>query len=102
MNSTTLKTKIMGNDKEVNVQFMTEKEIFETANALRKGYTQREMAEYLECSQPAVSKMLAGRSEMLTLAVKWIEMRTPFKFWELETDTNGKPVTYYKSLSSTR
>jgi transcriptional regulator with XRE-family HTH domain len=81
---------------------MTEKEIFETvkATSVEDGFTQQEMAKHLECSQGAVSRMLAGESKFLSLAVKWVEMRIPVLDWEIETDDEGKPVRYYKAVSS--
>lgn len=83
--------------KTESIQYMSEAEIFESAKATAEGFTQKEMAEYLECSQPAVSQMLNGDSNMLGLAVKWLEMRIPILDWSIET-RHGKPVRYYKAV----
>lgn len=80
---------------KTTVEYLTEDQIFDTAIETAKGWTQTEMAEHLECSQAAVSKMLNKESKMLSLAVKWVEMRMPSMSWEIEKE-NDKPVRYYK------
>jgi predicted transcriptional regulator len=77
-------------------EFITESELFDMARTLSKGFTQVQIASELEVTQPAVSKMLAGKPEMVSLAIRWIESTLPVVDWEIEKDKTGKPERYYR------
>lgn len=82
----------------MSTQYLTEKEIFETARSVSEGMTQQEIADHLDCTQSSVSKMLNGESKMISLAIRWMEMHVPAIDWHIETDSDGKPVRYFKAV----
>ena len=81
-------------------QYLKEEKIFKSVKKAAEGFTQKEVAEHLDVSEASVSKMMNGQSKMLSLAVRWLEMRMPILDWSIETDDEGKPIKYYKAISS--
>ena len=79
-----------------NPEYLTESELFDMARTLANGFTQVQIASELKVSQSAVSQMLAGKPEMVSLAIRWIDSTLPIVDWEVEKDSAGKPARYYR------
>lgn len=65
------------------------------ARTLAVPFTQKEMAKELGVSQPAISQMLAGKPEMIGLAIRWIELTITLTDFKIVRDKSGKPVQHY-------
>ena len=79
-----------------NSEYLSESELFDMARTLAKDFTQVQIASELEVTQSAVSQMLAGKPEMLALAIRWIESTLSIVEWEIEKDKAGKPERHYR------
>ena len=70
--------------------YLTEHEIFELARKQVGPFTQKQIADYLNVSQPSVQKMLSGNSSYLQLAIRFISDEIKLQ------SVDGKPVRYYR------
>ena len=77
-----------------NESYISEEDLFELVRAIAKPMTQKEIARSLECSQPAVSQMLSGDVNMLSLALRFLELSG--STLQVQVHTDGKPVRYFK------
>lgn len=76
--------------------FISEQEIFEAVRREAQSMTQVEIAAMLHCSQPAVSQMLAGDPNMMSLALRFLQ-KTDSRL-QLQLNNDGKPVRYFKKI----
>lgn len=79
-----------------NPIYISEEDIFRTVRQVADSMTQLHIADLLGCSQPAVSQMLAGNPNMISLALRFLEKTGhPMNF---QKNGEGKPTRYFKRL----
>lgn len=76
--------------------YITEEELFQIVQEEAKEHRQVDIADMLGVKQPTVSQMLKGDQAMISLAIRFLEVKNGKP--PIDKDQEGRPIKYYRLI----